>query len=240
MKFHHSWTRVGIVGTSALAGMVACSSPMSMNVGDGTAAAVDSSRRILVDVFVVSDRSTTSGRTVPALISADGVAIVLAKRDGTLVQLVVEEGASVSEAQVIAQLDDGDSRFQLEQARLELQRAQVEAQQANAAVGAERLEYDRQLALFKHGLVSRRDVDLAKHRFESARRDVEKHRVALQMASARVRAEDARTNIRSPFDGVVTRRYARLGNSIQRGDKLFEVTQSGPLQVRFDLAETVA
>ena len=33
----------------------------------------------------------------------------------------------------------------------------------------------------------------------------------------------------------MTRRYARLGNSVQRGDKLFEVARAGALQVRFDL-----
>jgi RND family efflux transporter MFP subunit len=211
---------------------------MAMHVGDGAATA-DSHRRIAVDVHVVTDASETGGRTVPALVSADGVAIVLAKRDGTLVHVAGDEGASVSEGEVMAQLDDGDSRFQLEQARLESQRAEVEAQQADAAVRAERLEYNRQLALFKYGLVSRRDVDQARHRFETARRDIEKHRLAVQMANARVRAEDERTNIRSPFAGILTRRYARLGNSIQRGDKLFEVTRSGALQVRFDLADTV-
>jgi RND family efflux transporter MFP subunit len=172
------------------------------------------------------------------LISADTVVIVLARRDGTLIQLDADEGARVEKGQALAQLDDGDSRFVLEQAQLEWKRTQVEWRQANAAVRANRLEYDRQLALFKHGLVSRRDVDQAKYRLESARRDAEKVQVAAEIADARVRSEDERTNIRAPLAGIVSRRYARLGNSIQRGDKLFEVTQPGPLRIRFELSQT--
>jgi RND family efflux transporter MFP subunit len=240
MKVHRFSTRVGVLSASVLAACVSCSSPVAITLADGAATTGDPSRRIAVDVFVVGPEAQTTGRTVPALISADTVVIVLARRDGTLIQLDADEGARVEKGQALAQLDDGDSRFLLEQAQLEWKRTQVEWRQASAAVRANRLEYDRQLALFKHGLVSRRDVDQAKYQLESARRDAEKVQVAAEIADARVRSEDERTNIRAPLAGIVSRRYARLGNSIQRGDKLFEVTQPGPLRIRFELSQTVS
>jgi RND family efflux transporter MFP subunit len=237
VKSHYRWTGLGVVIAGLLALFVSCGSPLAENLEDEAVAAAPSARPIAVHVYVVPASAEARARMAPAIVSADSVAIVLAKRDGTLVHLLVEEGASVAEGQAIAQLDDGESRFLLQQAELELTRTRVEAEQANTHARAERVEYDRQLALFKYGLVSRRDVDQARRRFESARLDAEKSRVAVQMASGRLRAEDERINIRAPFAGVVTRRYARLGNSVQRGDRLFEVTQSGPIQIRFDLAE---
>ena len=159
MKVHPSLTRSGLVSVGVLVGCVACSSPVATGPVDGDGTAGEVARGVAVDVFIVGPEAQRSGATVPGLISADGVAIVLAKRDGTLVQITIEEGARVAEGQTIARLDDGDAPFQLEQARLELRRAQVEQQQANALVRANQVEYHRQLALFKEGLVSRRDVD---------------------------------------------------------------------------------
>jgi RND family efflux transporter MFP subunit len=237
VKSHYRWIALGVLVAALPALVVSCGSPLAENLEADAIAATPSGRPVAVRVYVVSSSTDARDRIVPAIVSADGVAIVLAGRDGKLQRLLADEGSTVANGDTIAELDDNDSQFQLEQAKLDLKRIEVEAEQANIHARAERVAYDRQLALSRDGLVSKHEVDQARRRFETVRLDAQKGRVAVQMARGRLRAEDERINVRAPFAGVVTRRYARLGNSVQRGDKLFEVTQAGPIQIRFDLAQ---
>ena len=46
-----------------------------------------------------------------------------------------------------------------------------------------------------------------------------------------------KTRIRSPFSGIVARRYVREGQQVARGDRLFWVTAEAPLRMRFTLPE---
>ena len=46
-----------------------------------------------------------------------------------------------------------------------------------------------------------------------------------------------RPELRRPFNGVVSQRYVRLGQYVNIGDKLFQVTGTSPMEVRFTLPE---
>jgi len=46
-----------------------------------------------------------------------------------------------------------------------------------------------------------------------------------------------KTRVMAPFGGLVARRYVREGQSVAKGDRLFWVTEEGPLRVRFTLPE---
>jgi membrane fusion protein (multidrug efflux system) len=49
--------------------------------------------------------------------------------------------------------------------------------------------------------------------------------------------EREKTSIVAPFDGIVARRYVRVGQKVSVGDRLFWVTAMVPLQVKFTLPE---
>jgi membrane fusion protein (multidrug efflux system) len=49
--------------------------------------------------------------------------------------------------------------------------------------------------------------------------------------------EREKASIVAPFDGIVARRYVRVGQKVSAGDRLFWVTAMGPLQVKFTLPE---
>src|ERR1700682_209904 len=60
---------------------------------------------------------------VPAALSVEVAAMVLAERDGAISQLGAQEGSRVTKGQIIAQLSgDNDLRAQLKQAELEVSR----------------------------------------------------------------------------------------------------------------------
>jgi len=46
-----------------------------------------------------------------------------------------------------------------------------------------------------------------------------------------------KTRITAPFDGVVARRYLRVGQEVAKNDRLFWISAVAPLRVKFSLPE---
>src|SRR5438477_4264820 len=78
---------------------------------------------LLVQVVQGRPSAAAGDLLVPAALSVEVTALVLAQRDGTISQLSAQEGSRVTKAQVIAQLSgDDDLRARLRQAELEITR----------------------------------------------------------------------------------------------------------------------
>lgn len=198
-------------------------------------------RPIAVEVFEVKPSAAPSDQLIPAVISVEGTAQVLAGRDGTIIQLKAQEGASVSKGQMMAQLNDDDLRASLRQAELEVERLLVEERQYIAMISVNRSELEQETALYKEGLTSKRQVDRAQYRVEVAKEELERTRLATRVARAKVdgsKIEMERCVVRAPINGVVARRYIHLGTGVAKNDKLFEISQPGPFEVKFQLPQT--
>jgi len=55
----------------------------------------------------------------------------------------------------------------------------------------------------------------------------------------RLELELDQTRLRAPFSGAVVTRYIREGQELVKGDKCFRVSQLAPLQVQFQVPESV-
>ena len=124
-----------------------------------------------------------------AAINADRAAIVMPKITAEIRQVLVEEGDHVRAGQVLARLDDDQLRLQAAQAEANFRKLER--------------DYARNLELQKRGLVSVTAFDNLKYELDAARATYELS--ALQLSY---------TNVRSPFDGVITRR----GSSVMPGN----------------------
>lgn len=198
---------------------------------------------IRVDVFEVVAPTSEQAQPIPAVISAASVAAVLAKRDGVVVWLGGQEGARVKQGDLLARLSDDDSAAQLRQAELEITRLQFEERQYEATIKVNRSELTRQQILGREGITSESEIERAQYKVEVSQQELEKTHLATRMAQARSEAaklEVEKTVIRAPLTGVITQRLAKLGTSVVRNDKLFEVAQLTPLEVRFQLAQSEA
>lgn len=195
---------------------------------------------IAVEVFEVK-ADVKSEQLIPAVLSTEAMATVLAPRDGVVVQLHSREGAAVAKGQELARLSDDDSSAQFEQAQLEVNRSLVEERQLEAMVKVNQSEFEQDSVLLKDGLTSRRQLDRTKNKLEGSVQELEKARLATQAARSRVevaKVEVSKCIIRAPISGVVTHRYAALGTSIIRNEKLFEVAQLSRLEVKFQLPQS--
>ncbi len=139
-----------------------------------------------------------------APIEAFAEADVVAKVEGEIREILVEEGDDVAQGQVLARLDGDRLRLELNESKANLQKLQR--------------DYQRNVDLREKGLISEGD-------FEKIKYDMEALEAAYNLASL----ELDYTQIRAPIVGVVSERYIKLGNTIRVGDPLFRVTSLDPL-----------
>jgi RND family efflux transporter MFP subunit len=198
---------------------------------------------IVVHVFEAqpSARASAGDLLIPAALSVEDTAMVLAEREGRIVNLRGQEGQRVKKGDVLAQFKDDDQRSQLQQAEIEVSRLQVEEQQYDALVKLNRSELERESSLASQGVSSKADVERAQYKLDQSVKEYEKTQLATASARARVEAvklELEKSTVRAPITGIITHRYTALGTNLARNDKLFEVAKLTPLEIKFQLPQT--
>jgi membrane fusion protein (multidrug efflux system) len=181
----------------------------------------------------VDDRYTASGPIV-----VENQVDVAAQREGPVVQILVDTGTRVSKSQLLAKLDDRQVLADLEAAKAKT--ASTEADLNNWKAEAKVLDADLQRArkMWDAHLIPEEQFDHVRYKAEADQWDVK--RVEQLLVNARetqqsIELELEKTQITAPFDGVVARRYIRVGQTVARDERLFWVTATGPLRVRFTL-----
>lgn len=224
--------------------LTACTGGEKLIEAKGAAAPkpTEAARRssVEVEVFEVSPTQVTSQQLVPAAVSVERQAMILAQRDGIILNLTGEEGKKVGRGEIIGRLNDEDTRSQLQQADLEATRSAIEERQYEAMVRVNRSELEEETALAEQGLSSKRQVNRAQYKLDVATEELERTRLTTRAAKVKVegvKLEIEKAVVRAPLDGVITRCYVKLGAGVVKNDKLFEVAQLRPLQVRFQLAQ---
>ena len=191
-----------------------------------------------VETFTVQLGPGSMEQLIPAVVATDNTAVALARIDGTIVELKADEGTQVSKDQIIARLSDDTLRVQLKQAEIEVERLTIEARQYEEMIKVNKAELEQDQALAESGLASSRQVNRSQYRVNVATKELERELLAVRVAQAKVDAaklELQKSVVRAPLSGVVTRRYARLGAGVTKDEKLFEVAQLTPLEVRFQM-----
>jgi HlyD family secretion protein len=129
--------------------------------------------------------------------------VISSKIQGRLSGLYVEEGSYVKKDEVIARLEDADYRAAVAKAK-----ADIEYAQANL------VEMERQArlqqGLYKEKVVSQDALDAANSKVLIAKAAIDQDKAALQMQQANLEF----TEIRAPFDGVVVKKMAEVGESV--------------------------
>ena len=130
--------------------------------------------------------------SLPGLITASGElkAIksvnVSPKRQGILDEIFVEEGDQVKKGDLIAKMDFGDLEYRINELR-----ANYETQKAS---------YLRRKMLFNEGAISAEEYEEYKNKFSRS-----------EAKFKQIEVEENETNIKAPFRGVITSRYAVPG-----------------------------
>ena len=182
-------------------------------------------RGVPVRVAVARDVSTQSGGHIAAASALDASGYVVARREATVsaktigrvLEVLVEEGQHVEGGQVVARLDDSNSRAALEQARAQLAQTQAGLQAAKIALDDATPIYQRMQRQSAAAVISAQDFDAAKATFNAAQSNYAVQQGAVEAARAALvvaqRYQDD-TIVRAPFSGVVTDKAAQPGEIV--------------------------
>ena len=190
-----------------------------------------------------SPATQVSGDTqdILSVLSVEHEVDVLAQRDGTVMEVLRDEGSPVKQGQILGHLDDRTLQAQMEKARADLKVAQDNVKYLEAQLRAKEAAYRRQQELRKLGLSSDADLEAAEFQAKGSEYDLESMRAVVDRNQAEInltQLELEKTRIRAPFSGVVERRYIRQGQNVVKDDKCFRVSALSPLRVQFQVPET--
>jgi len=173
-----------------------------------------------VSVTVVSRLYPAQAYTVlnaSGYVVAQRKAAVSSKSTGRLVFLGVEEGSRVKRGQIIASLENEDLAAARNQAVSQVRQAEADLGTAQAEMADAELQYGRYKTLVTQDLIPKQDFDTADARLKKAKAGVAAAQARIKVAQAGVANAQAAldyTYIRSPFDGVVTTKYADVGEVV--------------------------
>lgn len=169
--------------------------------------------------------------TASGYVVAQRRAAVASKGTGRLVELRVREGSVVQQGDLIGRLDASDVQAAIAATQAGVAQSQAAKAQAEAALGQARaelanaeVELKRQQTLVAQGFVSSQAVDGAERRLAVARSALATQQAAIATAQAGIvqsqaqvrvqQVNQANTEIRAPFDGVVLVKNANVGDMI--------------------------
>jgi HlyD family secretion protein len=144
-------------------------------------------------------------------------AAVSSKSTGRLAFLGVEEGSRVKKGQVLASLENEDLIAARNQAGAQVKQAEADLATARAEAVDAGLQYRRYKTLVNQDLVAKQDFDTADARDKKALAGVAAAQARIKVALAGLANAQAAleyTYIRAPFDGVVTTKYAEVGEVV--------------------------
>ena len=183
--------------------------------------------------------------------------LVAAQVEGlAIVQILVEEGQSVTAGQVLARLTRETTESALAQNSAQIAKAEAAIAQARSSITeaeaaqvAAANSFTRTKQLRDDGIASAETFDQRQStarqtgaRLVSSREQLRLAEADLALAKANRRDYEIRlerTEIKAPTAGIISRRTARLGAiAAGAGDPLFRIIENGAIELEADVAET--
>jgi RND family efflux transporter MFP subunit len=163
------------------------------------------------------------------------------KMGGRLARLKFEEGTRVRKGEVIAEIEHADVDAQLEASRRAVAEGEAQLGQAIAARDEDVRNVERQRALMRDGITTTASLTGAESAAAVSTARVKSAEAAIASARARVRVtEEAieNSNVRAPFDGVVIKKRAEVGETVSPfGVQGQASREGGAIATIADLAE---
>ena len=236
VKLMNRFLGFGLIGAAILAsGCTEKKSEVAAAAAPPPAAASASSPAPIPTPIKAEDFLTVSGPLI-----VEHQVDVTAQRDGIVASISAEASTRVKAGTVLARLDERQLTANLEAARAKTRSIEADLKNWQAEAEVMQADYVRAQKLWDLKLISEEQLQHAKFKAESEQWDIGRVRELLSTSRQEARSlelELEKASITAPFDGLVARRYVRVGQTVAKGDRLFWVTAEAPLRMRFTLPE---
>ena len=182
-------------------------------------------------------------------------ATISPKISGLVTQVLVDQADRITKGQLLATLDDGDLRQQVEIAKADLaaikagvERTVADIASAEATAAQARSAFVRSVDLSAKAVASKEDLDVATERRDVAEAQVRRAQAAkVEIERQGLKAEEtlryyqarlADTRITSPFDGLVVRRSREPGDIVVPGSEILKIIATEEMWVSAWVDET--
>jgi RND family efflux transporter MFP subunit len=173
------------------------------------------------DVRTVGLQSHASGPVITGSVAPERRADLRAEVSAVVLQVLKENGEPVRKGDLLVRLDDTSIRDSLRS-------AEESSRAAAQALDQAQRQFARVKTLQAEGMSSQQALDDAEVRRNSAQSD----RVAADARTVTARQQLTRTEVRAPFDGVVSDRKVSAGDTAAIGKELLKVID--PASMRFE------
>jgi RND family efflux transporter MFP subunit len=159
---------------------------------------------------------------------------------GNLVRVNVREGDRVSRGQVLAVVDDSQTRAAVDRASAGQTAAQQDIAAAEADYSLAQSTLKRYQSLYERKSVSPHEFDQVQARFAAATARLELARAGhagSEAALTQARTSQGFTQVRAPFSGVVTAKLAEAGDLASPGTPVFVVEDTSSFRLEATVDE---
>lgn len=172
-----------------------------------------------------------------------------------LAEVLVDQGDSVKSGQLLARLDDSETRQQvaiaeatLSAARATVERVRADQARAEAVLRQTQLDHQRSTELLAGKIAAQADFDKTAEALHVAEADLKRSQSAIVEAERQVLAAEKNllyqkehltfTEMRSPYDGLVTRRDRDPGGVVVPGASVLQLVATNEIWVSAWVDET--
>jgi membrane fusion protein (multidrug efflux system) len=199
--------------------LAGCHKPGAGGAADAASAAAAVLLISPEDVRTVELQNHASGPVITGSVQPERRADLRAEVSAVVLQVLKENGEPVHKGDLLVRLDDTAIRDSVRS-------AEESGRAAAQALDQAQRTYTRVKTLQAEGMSSQQALDDAEVRRNSAQSD----RVAADSRSVAARQQLARTEVRAPFDGVVSDRKASAGDTAAIGKELLKVIDPGSMR----------
>ena len=187
-------------------------------------AAANAARSVLItpeDMITVQSDALASGPVITGSITPERKADLRAEVSSVVLQVLKENGEQVRRGDLLVRLDDNAIRESLTS-------AEASSRAASQALDQAARQLDRLKTLRNSGMASMQQLEDA----EIRRNSMQSELVSAKARAAQARQQLQRTEVRAPFDGVISERKVSAGDTAQIGKELLKVID--PASMRFE------
>ena len=172
-----------------------------------------------------------------------GVVQVAARAPGTVREVMVQEGDTVTKNEILARQEDDAQRLAVVAAQAAVAQAQSAEALTEVNIRVAQREYDRLKPLVPNNFVAQQKLDEAQDAVDTAKATLVTQQAAVQTAQAQLaqaQYNEELTIIRAPMDGKIIRRYANpgAGASTLNVSDMFDLEPAIPHIIRAEIVES--
>lgn len=174
---------------------------------------------VKIEMASVAVANSSEARVLDATgyVVARRMATVSSKVTGKVAEIYIEEGMKVEKDQVVARLDDVNSRKSLELSRAQLQASRTMVAETQARLTEAKLNLDRNSELARKQLISAAALDKTRADFESLTAQLAARKADVNVSEKRLALEQQYLDdmqLRAPFAGIVISKDSQPGEMI--------------------------